>query len=243
MAKKDRVGEKFVSNEGCEFVVVEYNSYSDVWVELQDKYKTRVHTTYQCCQRGSVKNPYHPSVYGHGYLGLMSDGTKPKVRVNGKTTREYIVWQSMIQRVYDSKLHEKQPTYRDCILEDCLHCYAYFLEFVIRDIPNYEYWLTHPNERVSLDKDIRGKGSKVYSRDTLMFITVEENCKERNERCGLAMNPIKIYGVNVKTNKRTKMFNSISEVEYQMGVDISSISRCLNGRQKTAGGYKWFKVD
>lgn len=191
MAKKNRVGERFVSKESLgayEFIIVEYNKCEDVWVEFQDEYKAKVHTSYQCCRKGGVKNPYHPSVFGKGYLGLMSNGSKPIMWNNGKVTREYVVWYSMLRRIYDPKFHERNPTYKDCILEDCLHCFAYFLEFVIRDIPNYEYWLNHPNEGVALDKDIRGKGSKIYSRDTIMFVTIEENSKERIERCGFDFN-------------------------------------------------------
>lgn len=247
MVSNERIGERFVSNEGYGFVIVEYNNNKDVLVEFQDEHKTRVHTTYSACQQGNIKNPYNPSVYNHGYLGLMSDGTRPKVKVNGKDTREYKVWHSMIQRVYDPKYHEKHPTYKDCILEDCLHCYAYFLEFVIRDIPNYEYWLTHPNERVSLDKDIRGNGNKIYSRDTIMFVSGSENAKEVVERCGnsFGSQPTKVYGINIKTGEKTKVFNSLKEVEREIGVGASNIGKCLNNKcgYKTAGGYKWFRVE
>ena len=243
MAKKDRVGEKFVSNEGYEFVIVEYNSCRDVWVQFQDDYKARVHTRYEHCQRGSVKNPYCPSVYEHGYLGLLSDGSRPRTTINGKQTREYEVWSNMIERVYNPKFHERCPTYKDCVLEDCLHCFAYFLEFVIRNIPNYEYWLEHPNEGVSLDKDIRGKGSKVYSRDTIMFVSKSENNKERIERCGNPTQPTKVYGVNVKTSEKTRVFESLHEVERDLGIDHRRISACLNGKTKTVGGYKWFRVE
>lgn len=239
MRKNNRVGEKFVSNEGYSFVIVEYNKYEDVIIEFCDKHKSRVHTQYTNCKKGSVKNPYHPSVHGHGYLGLMSDGTRPKTRENGKATREYEVWSSMLARCYSEKYHEKQPTYRDSILEEELHCFAFFLEFVIKNIPNYEYWLNHPNEGVALDKDIRGKGSKVYSRDTIMFVTRSENCRESNKR-----NPTtKVYGINIKTNEKTKVFNSVKEASCELDICCSSISACLNSRQKTAGGYTWHKVD
>ena len=244
--KKNRVGEVFVSKESLgayEFIITEYNNCNDVWVEFYDEHGAKTHTTYNACQDGNVKNPYHPSVHGHGYLGLMSDGSKPKVSENGKATREYNVWRNMIQRVYDPKYHEKQPTYKGSILEDCLHCFAFFLEFVIRDIPNYEYWLTHPNEGVALDKDIRGKSSKVYSRDTIMFVTQSENSKEKNNRCGTPIKPTRIYGVDIKTGERTRVFDSIREAERELGVNQSNICSCLNGKQKTTGGYKWYKVE
>lgn len=233
----NRIGETFVSNEGCKFIIVEYNNYSDVWVEFCDEHKARVRTNYSSCKSGQIKNPYHPSVHKHGYLGLMSDGTKPKTRENGKATREYDIWKSMVQRVYDPKFHEKNPTYKDAILDEDLHCFAFFLEH-IHLIPNYEYWLNHPNERIALDKDIRGKGSKIYSLDTIMFVSQSNNNKERNERIG----GYKIQGVHIKTNERTKVFNSIREVEREVGVNHGSISACLNGKYKSAGGYKWFKL-
>lgn len=178
---QNRVGETFVSNEGYEMIIVEYNNNRDVWVEFQDEHKTRVHTRYEYCISGSVKNPYHPSVYKHCYIGLMSDGSKPKTNIKGKHTREYVVWKSMVRRVYDSKYHEAHPTYKDVTLDEDLHCFAYFLEH-IHLIPNYEYWLEHPNEGVALDKDIRCKGSKIYSLDTIMFVSASENSKERVER-------------------------------------------------------------
>ena len=247
MAKKNRVGEKFTNNKGCTFIIVEYINANDLWVEFQDEYKARVHANYKNCRDGGIKNPYYPSVYGVGYLGLMSDGSRPKVGENGKDTREYKVWHSMIQRVYDPKFQEKNPTYKGSILEEELHCFAYFLEFVIRDIPNYEYWLTHPNEYVALDKDIRGNGSKIYSRDTIMFVPQSENTKERIERCGnsFGSQPIKVYGVNVKTGECTKVFDSIREASRETGAKECCISECfkVNGRQKTAHGYRWFKVE
>lgn len=245
MAKKDRVGEVFVSNEGYEMVIVEYNSCYDVWVQFQDEHKAIVRTEYSACEDGDVFNPYHPSVYGKGYLGLMSDGSRPKTRENGKVTREYKVWHSMIRRTYDTKFHKRQPSYKDCILEDCLHCYAYFLEFVIRNIPNYEYWLEHPNEGVSLDKDIRGNGAKIYSRDTIMFVSKSENSREMAKRYGngLGLQSTKVYGVNIKTGERTRMFDSLNEAERELGVNHRLISKCLNGKQKTSGGYTWHKVE
>lgn len=241
----DRTGERFISNEGYEFVIVEYNGNADLWVEFQDEHKARVRTTYQCCQKGEIRNPYHPSVFEHCYLGLMSDGSKPKtVDKKGKRTREYSLWHNMAMRVYDPKYHETHPTYKGTILDEQLHCFAYFLEH-IHLIPNYEYWLEHPNEYVALDKDIRGKGSKIYSLDIIMFVNASENNRERNERCGnsFGVEPIKVYGVDIKTGEKTGVFDSLNDVERKIGVNQASIGRCLNGKQKTAGGYKWYKVE
>lgn len=247
--KKDRIGERFVSKEGLgayEFVIVEYNNCQDVWIEFQDEHKAKVHTRYEKCQIGKVKNPYHKSVCGVGCLGLMKDGSKPKTWENDEVTREYHVWRAMIKRCYDPKFLEEQPTYKDCKVCDRWLVFSNFLED-IKSIEGYELWKNNPNQGICLDKDIKSNGSKVYSLETCCFITQSENSKERIERCGHPNNiqGIKVYGINVKTEERTRVFDSLHEVERELGFNPSNIGKCLNGEHgyKTCGGYKWYKVD
>ena len=38
-------------------------------------------------------------------------------------------------------------------------------------------------------------------------------------------------------------YNSLSEASRQTGTWLGSLSQCLNGKQYTAGGYKWKKAD
>jgi hypothetical protein len=49
--------------------------------------------------------------------------------------------------------------------------------------------------------------------------------------------------VNIKTGEKTKVFNSLNEAERELGVNHRLISKCLNGKQKTSGGYTWHKVE
>ena len=60
MKKIDRTGERFETNEGYIVEIVEYNNANDLWVEFQDEHKAIKHTDYKACQKGNVKNPYHP---------------------------------------------------------------------------------------------------------------------------------------------------------------------------------------
>ena len=60
MKKNDRTGERFETKEGYVIEIVEYNNNKNVWIEFQDEHKARVHTVYQACKDGGVKNPYHP---------------------------------------------------------------------------------------------------------------------------------------------------------------------------------------
>ena len=244
MKLNDRIGERFTTNEGYVVEIIEYNKNSDVWVQFQDEHSAKVHTQYAACKKGNVKNPYHPSVYGVGCLGLLEDGNKPKTTKKGKNTREYTTWKTMLKRCYSDKYHEICPTYKDCVVYEHWLIFANFLE----DLPlieGYQFWLEHPNKRIALDKDIKGNGSKIYCLENCCFITCSDNAKERIDRCGNSFNneEIKVYGINIKTGERTKDFDSITEACKELGIkSTGNTSQCINGQRKTSGGYRWFKV-
>lgn len=87
MAKRtDGIGETNISNEGYLMKIVGYNGALDVTVEFQDEHKYRVHTTYNNFKKGKCKNPFFPSVFGYGYLGVDKNGKVPKIKEfkNGK---------------------------------------------------------------------------------------------------------------------------------------------------------------
>lgn len=236
----DRIGEKFVSNEGYSFIIVEYNSSTDVVIEFQDKYKARIPTRYDVCQRGSIKNPYHPSVHGHGMLGIMSDGSKPKTsHRNGYPTKQYSAWHGMIARCYSN--YERYHTYDNTIVCDRWLVFSNFLE----DLPlieGYELWLNNSNQAITLDKDLKQQEvkNKVYSLETCCFVTQSDNTKEMHSRNIQGKN---IQGKNIETGEYTRIFNSIREAEREMKMSHGCINRCLNGIYKQTGGYIWYKVD
>ncbi len=172
----ERLGETFVNQMGSMFFIKEYNSYSDVVVKFMDEHGVEVHTTWQNCQNGKVKNPYDKTVYGVGYLGEIGDF---KTCVNGMPTRNYSLWKEMICRCYSGNY----PTYANVTICERWLCFANFLE----DLPyieNYEWWLENENQRIALDKDLKQQDveNKVYSLETVMFVTQSENTKEMNER-------------------------------------------------------------
>ena len=95
-SKIDRIGEANINNEGCVMKIVEYNNANDIIVEFQDEHKYRLHAQYGCFKNGKCKNPFYPSVCGHGYLGVDKNGNVPKTREfkDGKSvrTQEYAKW-------------------------------------------------------------------------------------------------------------------------------------------------------
>ena len=172
MSKKtDRTGKIGVSNEGCVIKRVKYNDTRDVIAEFQDEHKYRVHTNYQAFKKGKCKNPYFASVFGHGYLGTDKEGNTPNVNElkDGKKINawEYLKWQSMLQRCFDNKLKEKEPTYKDVTCCKRWLCFSYFLEDL--EILKQEYnW--SEDIKLNLDKDILHKGNKIYSLENCVLV-------------------------------------------------------------------------
>ena len=169
--KIDRTGETNISNEGCVMKIVAYNNREDVIVEFQDEHKYRLHAQYKDFKNGQCKNPFYPSVYGHGYLGIDKESNVPNVNEfkDGKSvhTWEYNKWQSMLRRCFDNKYKEKNPTYKDVTCCERWLCFANFLEDL--EILKQEYnW--DDDIKLNLDKDILNKNNKIYSLENCILV-------------------------------------------------------------------------
>lgn len=167
MGKKsiDRTGEKGINNFGSEMVIVEYRKYSDIDVYFPEYNYTVKNITYQNFKKGNIKCPYEKRTYGIGYLG---EG-KYKSKINGKNTKCYKVWKSMLQRCYDSKYHEKSPTYKNCEVHNEWLNYQNFAKWY------YDNYYEIEGEIMCLDKDILIKGNKIYSPDNCIFVPITIN--------------------------------------------------------------------
>ena len=62
-----KVGDRFKTIRGEEYVVVEYLNYNNVTVEFCDKYQHRLTTSSDYIKSGQIKNPYSPRIFGVGY--------------------------------------------------------------------------------------------------------------------------------------------------------------------------------
>ena len=205
MSKKtDRTGEIGVSNEGCVIKIVKYNDARDVIVEFQDEHKYRAHTSYQAFKKGRCKNPFYPSVCGHGYLGVDKNGNVPKTREfkDGKRvhTWEYNKWNAMLQRCFDNKYKERNPTYEGVTCCNRWLCFANFLEDL--EILKQEYnW--DDDIKLNLDKDILHKGNKLYSLENCVLMPDYINnlfTKRDNDRGNCP--------IGVSYNKRAKKYQA-----------------------------------
>lgn len=115
-------------------------------------------------QRGNVRvnnvwNPYHPFIYGKGYIGVGKYGAKDKAH-------EY--WSKMMQRAYCEKYKAEHPTYEKVTV--CSEWLNY---------QNFAEWCVSRKQygklKFNLDKDIVIRGNKVYAPDKCSLVPQRVN--------------------------------------------------------------------
>ena len=159
---KDCVGKILKSKSFGEFKILKYNDNKNVEIKfLKTGYETSAQLGH--IRNGKVKDHYSPSVFGVGILGA-----KYPSKVNGRNTKEYDLWYSMLRRCCSNDFKKKRPTYEGCEVSDNFKSYEYFYEWCQNQIGfNNKDW--------HLDKDLLVKGNKVYSENTCVFIPQEIN--------------------------------------------------------------------
>ena len=188
--QNERIGIEFTTNEGYQVIVIDYVNNKQVQFMFLDEHKFKTWTSWRNLEHGEVKNPFHPSIFGVGYLGVDENGERLKTMEHGKQTREYKLWQHMLQRCYSEKYHETHPTYKNCTVCQRWLCFANFLEDISK-IKGYELWRDNP-KGFTLNKDIYytelgiETDCKEYSLLTTRFVTDSENSREMAERTGFA---------------------------------------------------------
>ena len=189
--KIDRTGEETYNKFGSKMIITNYRNYEDIDIYFPKYNWTFEHTRYDNFKSGNIKCPYEPRVHSHGYVG---EG-KYKASENGKITKYYSYWNSMLQRCYDNKFKEKRPTYEGCEVCAEWHNFQAFAEWY-----NDNYYEI-PGEVMSLDKDILFKGNKIYSPETCVFVSNEINLlfTKSNKSRG-------DYPIGVSYHKRDKMY-------------------------------------
>jgi hypothetical protein len=161
---KERLGAINKNTYGSTMKITEYNNSYDILVKFEQG--NTVHTNWQAFCKGEVTNVFDKSVCNVGYIG---QGIY-KTSENGKKTKINETWHKMLQRCYDEKFQEREPTYKGCfVCEDWLNFQNFGNWF---DENYYEV----QGEIMHLDKDILLKGNKIYSPDTCVFVPQRINC-------------------------------------------------------------------
>ena len=166
--KNIHLNEDKINNQGCLMKVVDCINKGKVIVEFQDEYKFRTETIYANFKNGCIKNPLFPSVYGVGITG-----NKYPRSINKKMAKEYDTWIHILQRCFDDRLKEKQPSYKD---KECCEEWLYYPNFYewLHSQPNFDKWFN--GKRWAIDKDILFKRNKIYSPETCCLVPQNVNC-------------------------------------------------------------------
>lgn len=157
MKKKIEAGDVFNINSGGSVTVIDYIRGHEVVVKHNDQYGHIATVQAGSLRKGKIKNPYHPNVFGIGFIGVGEHVSG----VNGKNTPVYTAWKTMISRCYDPKYHARCPTYIGCSVHSDWHNFQVFAEWY-KQQPRAEGW--------HLDKDLITEGNKIYSADTCVFV-------------------------------------------------------------------------
>lgn len=99
-------------------------------------------------------------IYGVGYIGEGKYSSKEE----GKRSKVYDIWHSILARCYDKKTVSKFPTYNNCTVCDEWLDYQNFAQWY-----NDNYYQIE-NEKMCVDKDILFKGNKTYSPETCCIV-------------------------------------------------------------------------
>ena len=163
---KDCVGKILKSKNFGDFKIVKYNNSRNVDIQFIN---TGFETSSQLehIKNGNVKDPYVASVHGVGIAGA-----KYPITVNGRNTKEYDLWNSMLKRCYSDAYQKKQPTYKGCKVSNNFKSYEYFYEWCHSQIGFNNDGNGNPFQ---LDKDLLTKGNKVYSEYSCIFLPKEIN--------------------------------------------------------------------
>lgn len=158
--KIDRTGEIGFNTNGERMTIVRYGNVKDIDIQFEDGTIVE-HKQYDNFLRGKISNPYFPSAFGVGYMGIGEFKSKDE---NGKPTKCYNAWHNMQKRCYYSKYQEKNTTYENCTVCKEWHNYQVYAKW------HNENYYEIEGQTMALDKDILNKGNTVYSPETCVFV-------------------------------------------------------------------------
>lgn len=154
-----RLGEVKLNNQGQKMTVIAYRTDNDIDVQFENGFIVD-HTQYQLFERGTIVDPFFPSVCGVGYMGM-----KTKYGDSKKYAKEYEVWVGMMKRCYNEN-YGRHPWYEGCVVTDEWHNFANFLKWY----HEHYYELPDGMGRIELDKDFKVKECRVYGPETCLLI-------------------------------------------------------------------------
>ena len=187
-------------------------------------------------KRGIPRSPYAKTFFNVGFIGVGDH----KYSIDGKHTKEAMLWQGLLSRVFSSSFHKKRPSYVGSSVDERWHNFQNFCED-IQHLENYDKWKCNTKNRAwHLDKDIKVEGNKHYSKDTCMFVTARENSAEANTRTK-SLN--RIFKGERLSDGKVEIIKSIKNFKEKYNLSNIAIWGCVFGGQKTSKGWKFSLIE
>lgn len=161
---KIKVGDVYDSNNCGKYTVIEANGCNDVLVRFNlTGAVVRVFSSQ--IKTGCIKDLMCPIKFGVGFIGVGDH----KSEINGKPCKAYSVWSGMMSRCYNenNKCYDRYGR-RGVKVADEWHNYQNFAEWCLTQV-NFN------REDFQIDKDLKNKGSLIYSIDNCEFIPKKLN--------------------------------------------------------------------
>lgn len=184
------------------------------------------------CQHGKLKDIGIETIYNMptGFLN------------NEYNKRVYDLWRHMIIRTNES-YWKKEPCYIGTTVSEEWKNFSNFYHDIV-ELEGYELWKNGQGQRIMLDKDVKGHGSKLYSKETCCFLTHKESNQDVHRRHPEIMENLikkakisgeekgrKIKAFNRKTQELF-VFNSIKECARELNLKPANIWMCLSKEEK-----------
>ena len=156
----DKIGRLFLTVEGYKVEIINCTAYKKCSIKFEDGFILH-NINYNDIEKGTVKNPYHKSVYGVGYIGFGFYDSKKDYKI-------YKRWNGSLERCYSAERQKRQPTYIDVTVCEEWHNFQNFAKWHEENWKEYMVgW--------DLDKDILLKSNKIYSPKTCCFVPKQIN--------------------------------------------------------------------
>lgn len=213
---------KIYTSKNCgKFKVINYIGWDNVEIEFINTGAVK-----KVCaaniNKGSVKDDMHPSVVGVGFLGV----GPYKARGDGVAREAYTAWSGMLRRCYSHEFIKKYPTYSGCSVVVEWHNFQVFAEW---------YFSNHPTDGKDyhLDKDIKVKGNKIYSPETCLFVSLEDNVSHAHAKSYEIVSPL---GVVID------VYN-MSEFCKTNNLNSGCMSMVTQGKSRSHKGWRLYYTD
>lgn len=193
-----KVGEKYKTIEGYIIEIIKIEGWGNCTI-MFDTGLILYNKNYGAIKKGNIKNPFHPSVCGVGYLGHCPDIFPLNKNKN------YTVWKHMIERSYSLKERLKIPSYKEATVHKDWHCFSNFNDWCNVNRKFYtQDW--------HLDKDILVKGNKIYSSNTCCFVPNEINLLFVKNNVNRGILPIGVHKVRNKFKSVCSTYNKVNRL-------------------------------